>query len=99
MNLSLKLSPRSLIGHAGWHKLPLVSRQKQAFVCRSLISRRLRRSRFHPGQILDYLMNPIDPEVTGMVMGEEPKSTVDSAAPFHPGQVIGRIGDAAKEIV
>ena len=53
---------------------------------------------FHPGQILDYLMSPVDPEVTGMVMGEAPKPTVDPDAAFHPGQAIGRIGDAAKEI-
>jgi hypothetical protein len=52
---------------------------------------------FHPGQILDFVATPLDPEMKKDVLGEPPKSTVDHNAPFHPGQIIGGIGDAVKQ--
>ncbi len=53
---------------------------------------------FHPGQILDYVNSSIDPEVTKMALGEPPKPTVDDSTDWHPGKLIGRLGDAAREL-
>jgi hypothetical protein len=52
---------------------------------------------FHPGQILDFVMTPLDPEMSKDVLGEPPNAnTVDPKAPFHPGQIVGAIGDEAR---
>ena len=51
---------------------------------------------FRPEQILDWVMQPIDPTLKTDLFGQPPKDTVDPTQPFHPGQMIGRIGDEAR---
>lgn len=51
---------------------------------------------FHPGQIFDWVVNPIDPELKTDLFGQAPKETVDGTQPFHPGQMIGHVGDAIR---
>lgn len=53
---------------------------------------------FHPGQILDWVMSPVDPGASPSIMGEPPKPTVEPGKGFHPGQLIGHVGDIAREL-